>query len=273
MPVHEHDPLPPEWALNGVEPLDEETMALAAILPELDDDDVENLSSERVERARAFRIEDDRAAEWAFRRLNGIESAITVVEDQADAWREPINEWELDQLRPLIRTRAYFTGLLADFGRRRREDDPDGKATYSFPSGTIKTTLTKAKVEIADEETIIKWVRNRWRTKAERDRILRHKTWPLVSALREYVTTKTEMLGGVVELACEHEIQVDGPTDVGDIVFCQDCENLGMPHEQPVAAVLEINERTTVVDAETGTPVEGARIEPARIGVTVKGGA
>jgi phage host-nuclease inhibitor protein Gam len=104
--------------------------------------------------AERWQITDNLSAEWAMRKVAEAERARDRTHEQAFAWREQIDRWEAEQLKPLNRTVSFFTGHLAQFLQELRSADPDTKS-LSLPSGRVSSKRGQAKVRVIDEAQVI----------------------------------------------------------------------------------------------------------------------
>lgn len=94
-------------------------------------------------------------AEAVMRRLRRlvVRQRETIV--QAQAWREPIEEWERDQLKRITPGIEFYARQLEVFGKRHRGEFPKEK-TIRLPSGDIATKQGTAPVaEVVDEDTVV----------------------------------------------------------------------------------------------------------------------
>lgn len=97
-------------------------------------------------------------AENVMRRLRRLEARKRETKEQAQTWREPIDEWEADQLKRCEPGIAFFTQQLREFGIRHRREWPK-EPTIRLPSGEIGTRVGKAPtVDVVDERAVIAWI-------------------------------------------------------------------------------------------------------------------
>lgn len=111
---------------------------------------------ETDEQRERFRIEDDRAATWAMRRLYATESKVREFEQIAAEEIARVNDWLAQVIAPLDRDRNYFTGLLTQYARQQR--DAEGRKSIALPHGKITSRATSPKWHVNDEQTI-EWAR------------------------------------------------------------------------------------------------------------------
>lgn len=105
-----------------------------------------------------YRLHDLGAAEWAMRKMREAHEHLTTVDEQAAQWAREVAEWADRESRAAAATAAYMGGLLEDYTRRRRAEDPNVK-TVRLLSGVVETTAHKASVEVTDEEALLEWAR------------------------------------------------------------------------------------------------------------------
>lgn len=124
------------------------------------DDALDHLDVDAIpERARAWQITSTGAAEWAMGKLAGFEKQAHAVREQAATWREPIDEWEADQMKRLKPRIDWFRGHLERYGLAWREENPR-EATVRLPSGEIATRRGSGSVvSITDEEIVLEWAK------------------------------------------------------------------------------------------------------------------
>lgn len=95
-------------------------------------------------------------AEWAMRKLATLRGRARDVERQADAWREPIAEWESQELARVRPGIAFFDRAVVAYAIAQR--DATKEATTLLPSGFIKTRRGKQPViEVADDAVVVAW--------------------------------------------------------------------------------------------------------------------
>lgn len=124
------------------------------------DDALEHLGVDAIpERARAWQITTTGAAEWAMGKLAAFEKQAMAIRQQAATWREPIDEWEADQMKRLRPRVDWFRGHLERYGLAWREENPR-EATIRLPSGEISTRRGSGPtVAISDEQIVLEWAK------------------------------------------------------------------------------------------------------------------
>jgi hypothetical protein len=133
--------------------LDLETVAAGLIAGDAIDPGV---GATAPEIARGYRLADLGGAEWAMRKMREAHEHVAEVEAQAAQWAREVTWWAERESRAAVATATYMAGLLEDYHRRRREEDPKA-ATTRLPSGVIESTAHKAAVEVTDEEALLAW--------------------------------------------------------------------------------------------------------------------
>jgi Bacteriophage Mu Gam like protein len=125
-------------------------------------DDLEDAKSPDHDNAREgaarepWVITSEFSAEGAMRRLRRLTQRVRDVKDQAATWREPIDDWERDELARLAPGIEFLSIRLEAYAIERREADPRTK-TIRVPSGEIPTRRAAACVKIIDDETFVDW--------------------------------------------------------------------------------------------------------------------
>lgn len=274
-------PLPAELVCGGAPLSDEQVDELVAAA-------ADELDTPRE----PWRVTDDNAAEWAMRKLAAVDAEASEVHDQAAAWRDEIDRWQDERLRPLTARREFFVAVLVDYLARLRDTDPKVK-TRKLPSGTIRSTSSGAKVDVADADAVIAWAESELDT--DEAALVVRKSCQL-SELRKVATVSEHETGVryVARLACGHyvveviaddERDPDAPIDSdaelsslgslvpieGDERDCFECP----PDES--AQYVESVEREPVVelvvrDNDTGQIVPGATVRPAAVTYSVSVG-
>lgn len=149
------EPIPPSLGWLE-EPLDDEQIEAEIVAGEertadratpVDDDD---------ETATPFAVHDERSAEWAMRKLARYRAEIDRARELAAGWRAEVDEYLAAEERRLGRSADYFDGLLAEYLREVREDDPK-RASIALPSGRISSRKVPARVEVTDAAQVIEW--------------------------------------------------------------------------------------------------------------------
>lgn len=205
----------------------------------------------------AWFVDGDGPAEWAMRKLAEIDANLAALDEQAVAYADKIRTWHSDARRRVSVQRAFFAGHLERYGIAVREANPK-RSTIVLPSGKIATTDNRAKVEVADDETLIEWVdENLPATVA--DVIAPTSRRVLISELRKIATVADQPTGRVTLLAaCGCSSTLPGE-DTIDLV---DAGTMRCPTEQhdlqPIVDV--VVESRHVAVTETGETVPGVTI-------------
>jgi hypothetical protein len=132
------------------------------------------LPEDEEERDR-FVIDNDSKANWALRRLAGVQAEAARVREQAREQHALIDEWEERELDAIGRDERRFEGMLGDYWRRQLEPEVDRLMatglTFDEAWSKIKTksiklaagTLSAAKgrdsIVIEDDEDFVTWAR------------------------------------------------------------------------------------------------------------------
>jgi len=99
-------------------------------------------------------ISNDGAAEWALRKLAGLEAELSDVERQAGQWIEDITSWAAERGASLHRSAEFFRGHLSRYGLARRE--LTGHATLHLPTGNVATRAGNPRAYISDQDLVIR---------------------------------------------------------------------------------------------------------------------
>lgn len=129
-----------------------------------------------------WRIDGDRTAIWALRKLRRAHERIADNQASADAQYEQISSWLEAVNAQHQRDAAYFEGLLVDYALRCRVDPDDGRKTITLPGGKVATRTAQPKVSI-DSEKFIPWA------ETNAPQLLRVKTEPALADIKEHITT------------------------------------------------------------------------------------
>lgn len=156
------EPLPIPAALAVDEPpisdgdlaqLFDAAVALAADCAIDPDAAVEQLAAD--ETAPRWAISDLGGAEWAMRHVAEADAELASLGAQRDEWVRRIGAWFDQATAGQLARRAFFAGHLERWGVAQRL--ATGKATFTVPSGVVRTRETKPKVAVRDEAAIIEW--------------------------------------------------------------------------------------------------------------------
>lgn len=118
-----------------------------AATPDIDDDGPDR-----------FVVDNDRKGTWALRKLGEARARLGEIDvlyeeelARLDAWRERA------KAEPK-RSATYFEGLLQNYLRILRADDPDGKkrSSWSLPGGTIQARRS-ASMTVTDPVALLAW--------------------------------------------------------------------------------------------------------------------
>lgn len=147
---------------------------------------------EFVEGTEAYGIASRGQAEWAMRKLAAVLERTQEAAQLAAGWRGRIDEWEKAELARVAPARAYFAGLLEQYGREQREANPR-EATISLPSGKIATQKPKTPVtSVVDEEALLRWLANEVSSEVY-EQVVRANPHVLIAELRKVVDVQLEL--------------------------------------------------------------------------------
>lgn len=212
-------------------------------------------------------ITDEKVAAWAMAKLAEYESDERDVMDQAREWTERIRGWERARVAQPRKRVAFLRACLAEWALERRQADPKGPATFPLPTGTVKTQVRKATVDIVHAPSLIRWL------KAHRPKVAAEIVETVekvgVRQLRRHASASETLIGFEVELQCGHVADIEGPAEVGADVWCHECV---MPEgREPMMPIAEIlSERTAVAALIDGEPVPGLVVQPEHVIASVE---
>lgn len=189
--------------------------------PELIPEDQEAELAPEVE---AWHIRSVPEAEWAMRLLAALQKEADAVGEQAGLFRDQIDWWERDQLRPILRKLDFFRDHLEAYALELRE--LTGKKSLALPSGQVTTHATKARVVITDPEAFMAWLEGQ---PEEVQLVCLKKPELSLSGIQSKV--------GMVEVPCLADVGMscgciwaweeawpELPPKEGDTLLCPDCQ-------------------------------------------------
>lgn len=175
--------------------------------PDLIDQDI----AEPAEHLR-WLVTDTGSAEWAMQRLVEARDAQDALERQRREWVAQIDAWYAEQVGPHQRTAAHFAALLERYALEQRR--AGGKATVKLPSGTVKTTASRPKVEVTDKARFIEWVAANL-SEYEAEQVIAWDPRPRVGVIAERWLREVER-SNEVETTTEWMVLADA--DAGELV-------------------------------------------------------
>jgi len=101
-----------------------------------------------------WRVDDDNAAAWAFRKLATLEADVERLNAQADDERARIDAWVADATSGASRGVTALTGHLVDYYRRVVDADPDTPKTYRVLGGRLSRRLTPGRLEVVAPDEV-----------------------------------------------------------------------------------------------------------------------
>lgn len=116
------------------------------------------------QQAKAWRIHDDGAAEWAMAHVARADDELARLKAQAAEWTieaedrlARIRQWFDHRAARHLATRLFMEAHLRRYALERRAEDPKHAKTLVLPSGAVRTVEQKPKAAVADEATVIAW--------------------------------------------------------------------------------------------------------------------
>lgn len=303
--------LPPELAVDSPPLTDDDLATYFAVMDAGPNAGMSHTGQEDPEMAEAvelgavvhgWRVEADDQAEWALRKLALANEELRRLAEQAQEWQARIGAWFQQAAHTHQRTAAYMEERLADYALRLRE--VGGPATLQLPSGTIKTTEQKPKVEVADDALLARMLdealaeptralseedaaaykawRDAWaKLVAEADQpveLVKRTPKVYVGPLRKLVRAEERPTGQtrwVLSLSCDHELATVTDDDaseparpkLGEGLACSLCPTDSIDGEtiSTVVAIEEIKLTELVPVGPDGEPVPGAMVNPGGI--------
>lgn len=204
------------------EAVDTYLAAQVGTLDVADDGSVIGAASVTVEHVRAFRLDNDRHAEFYMRKLAAADAELAGLDTLAGEWIAGITAWRRAAGGRVDRRRTWWVAHLEDYARRRRAErlaadkkDPRAK-TLILPSGKVSTSRQEPKPKIVDPIAVIDWLRRR-AVEHNVDAVdagwLKVETTPVAAEVKKLLTIKGDDENGYRAL-CDGEvvpgIEVDG---------------------------------------------------------------
>lgn len=144
------------------------------------DDTEAHHDDERVPARPQFTIDNERAAEWAMRRVAEASTSAATARALYDEWKQQLDDWLFAVTRAPARSLDLFTPMLEHYQRQRRLADDKAK-TLMLPSGKVTSTkpTVEAKATLIDEKAATVWAEK------HAPQIVNTKSWVNVTDLRE----------------------------------------------------------------------------------------
>lgn len=272
------DLLPAELALDA-EPFDD--AELDAALDHVPTDEPMGEPTEVEQDAhdlRTWQPSDTGSAEWAMRKLADVEQTIAGVAVQAHEWHRRIDEWAAAETKRLEQRSLFFQGALLNYTRARCEADPKA-GTLTLPSGRVKVTRRQRRVSVESRELVAKSAETNL---AARDlaECVNTPPAPAPVAVAKEVAKRAKIVEQCVRRCVRLVLEGDVASEVimladedvpavGDVWTYDDGID---ERDLPIVSADVIGEELEAVAvwADTGQPIEGAVVVPARIDFTVE---
>ena len=149
-----------------------------------------------------FRIDDLRKADWAVRKIAGMQADYEAVSAQYDQQMLAWKTWRDHEREMLERERAYLVGLLRTYFIQYRETHPRVK-TLKVPHGSLKIRKSSPQVEVVQPSIFLQWA------KAEAPDLVRVKEEPNQQAIRQAVVKEGLAIPGVRVMDVPDRFEVD----------------------------------------------------------------
>ncbi|GAA0081331.1 host-nuclease inhibitor Gam family protein [Clostridium sp. CTA-6] len=108
-----------------------------------------------MENQETFKITDLKGASWALRKIKECKESILEKEELAKVEKERIDKWLLDETKSDLAILEYFNGLLVEYYRELKRNDPKPKITT--PYGQVTSRKNK-KWSYGNEEDFIEYL-------------------------------------------------------------------------------------------------------------------
>jgi hypothetical protein len=132
--------------------------------------DLNNYLEQATDVKAPFEIKDDKAADWALRKIREAEARIEQVQRFADERKAEIDAWAETATEREAHTITFFTGLLKAYHFKLHQDNPRIK-TIKLPAGELQ--LRKSQPQYSrDDDKLTAWL------KAHRPEFVRIKESP-----------------------------------------------------------------------------------------------
>lgn len=251
-------PLPPEMALDA-EPFSDDELAAAFA-----QDDDARFTGQHDGPLR-WSIDGVATAEWAMAKLAAYDGRIAEAQQQAEAWRARVDEWEREQVARSAPHAAFFAGHLERYALERREET--GEKTLHLPSGKVPTVEHRPKVAVEDDLAVAHWAALAL-SEDDRERVVKTTVKAMLGELRTVVAlveVPDEVVmancGCIVDLSGHAEANAEWEPDefvIGSVTACPSCGAQSL-----VGGWLSTH--LEVRDAKEGRPVPGTRVEPGHV--------
>lgn len=163
----------------------------------------------------SWRPTDDSGADWAMRKLAETVHAARPISEQAQAWRERIDQWEEKELAPLTRRMSFFQGMLMQYGLEQRDYTEGKRKTINLPGGSIATRGSEDERLVIAQDQFMECMRSA--PPGIRDALTRAEPRPvkeLAKVLHRYNLLGCVECGSIVTVPFDHE----------DYVVCPECQ-------------------------------------------------
>lgn len=158
-----------------------------------------------------WRIDGDRMAAWALRRIAEHQTEVDRLQQAAQADIDAVQAWLADATRGPKGSIAYLEAALIDYRRRLETDNPKLPKTYKLPGGDLTRRAGRISFVVADEDALIDWAETHDPTLLRRRAVVT----PLKGSGYEIVVSVDEPVGRVVTADGEvvPGVEVPAPAD------------------------------------------------------------
>lgn len=104
-----------------------------------------------------WRVDGDRTAAWALRRIAEHQAEIGRVIVAAAADISAVKAWEADATRAPRRSIEFFEAALIDYRHRMEAENPKLPSTYKLPGGNLTRRAGRVRFTVVDEDALLAW--------------------------------------------------------------------------------------------------------------------
>ncbi|MGW7932414.1 hypothetical protein BU107_11120 [Staphylococcus xylosus] len=119
-------------------------------------EEIETLENEKHE---TFKINDLDSANWAFKKLDALQTKEKEVNELAEQEIERINRWKEKELSGIDDSKVYFNHLLTEYYKEQKE--VNSKFKLSTPYGKVTSRKGAKIIQYSNESTAINLLKSR----------------------------------------------------------------------------------------------------------------
>jgi hypothetical protein len=158
-----------------------------------------------------WRVDGDRTASWALRRLAEQQAEVDRVDAAADFEVAAIRAWQADATKRPRRSIDFLTAALIDYRHRLEDKNPRLPKTYKLPGGQLRRRAGRVSIKVTEEERFLEWAESHAPEAISRKALVR----PLMGDGYQVVLDGDEPVGRVVTADGEvvPGVEVPAPAD------------------------------------------------------------